>query len=269
MRQFRSPSRWTWVVAVLIAVSIAACDTSLEGINQQQTWGLIDVAATRDASSSHFADVEGLFFHGNVGAVPNADFQVDTCTDVAFFTGSGTSGLTHLDAGAVVSATIGGVEHVMERTTTSSGLAYQPTSLVPYTPGDSIFVDIPGAQGGYPAGSIRAKTAEAFTFPTNIDPPAGTDSIPLTWSLPDEPLSSIMVLSLRYAPESDPSTLSRQVLCNFVDDGDASVPFRWHQNWSNASERAVVVTRLRTHYVAIGGANLGVISTYQVPTPNP
>jgi hypothetical protein len=47
-----------------------------------------------------------------------------------------------------------------------------------------------------------------------------------------------------------------------------SIPFRWHENWSStAGPREVVATRLRTHYVAAADANLGVVSTYQVPTP--
>jgi hypothetical protein len=61
---------------------------------------------------------------------------------------------------------------------------------------------------------------------------------------------------------------TRNVLCTFVDDGVDSIPFRWHQNWSTSSGvRSVVATRLRTNYVAAGEGNLGVISTYQVPTP--
>lgn len=267
MRQLRSPSRWTWALLVMATAFIAACDNSLEGINLQRTWGFVTVSALKDANDAHFADVEGLFFQGNLSSVPNSDFNADTCSDVAFTSGGGTlSGVTHLDAGEVVTATMGGVQTLMERTTTANGLAYAPPDPVPFTPGDSIVVDIQGAPGGFPAGSIRAKTAEALTFPTIIDPPSGTEAIQLAWSAPQTP-GSVLVVSLRYAPASSP-TISRQVLCNFIDDGVDSIPFRWHQNWSATSgERVVVATRLRTHYVAVGDANLGVISTYEFPTP--
>ena len=116
-------------------------------------------------------------------------------------------------------------------------------------------------------GSIRAKTAEAFTFPTDIPIPAGTEAIQLQWTAPQDPRSA-MVVSLRYASSQNPGILSRNVLCTFMDDGVDSIPFRWHQNWSTSTGvRAVVATRLRTNYVGVGEANLGVISTYQVPTP--
>ena len=268
MRQFRSPSRWTWLVLVMATAFIAACDNALEGINQQGTWGFVTVSAMKDASGSHFADAEGLFFRGNLRAVPNADYTTaDTCADAPFSEGNNLLGVTFLDAGQSVSATLGGVANTLDRTTTAEGLAYLPPSPITFTPGDSIVVDVPGVPGGYPAGSIRAKTAEAFTFPTELDVPAGTEAIQLTWTPPEGP-SSAMVVSLRYATATDPSILSRNVLCTFIDDGVDSIPFRWHQNWSSSSGlRAVVATRLRTHYVAAGDANLGVVSTYQVPTP--
>jgi hypothetical protein len=77
-----------------------------------------------------------------------------------------------------------------------------------------------------------------------------------------------MIVSLRYATSSSPGVLTRNVLCQFIDDGADSIPFRWHQNWSSSQGvRAVVATRLRTNYVGVGDGNLGVISTYQVPTP--
>lgn len=268
MRQFRSPSRWTWLVLVMATAFIAACDNALEGINQQGIWGFVTVSAMKDAGGSHFADAEGLFFRGNLAAVPNADYTTaDTCADLPFSEGNNLVGVTYLDAGQSVSATFGGVAGTLERTTTTQGLAYLPPDPISFTPGDSIVVGVQGVPGGFPAGSIRAKTAEAFTFPTDLDIPAGSDAIQLAWTPPQAPASA-MVVSLRYATSTAPNTLTRNVLCTFIDDGVDSIPFRWHQNWSTSSGlRAVVATRLRTHYVAAGDANLGVVSTYQVPTP--
>jgi hypothetical protein len=252
---------------VLGALFIAACDNALEGINTQGLWGFLTVSATKDASGAHFANAEGLFFRGNLAAVPNAEFTVDTCADVLFSEGNNLVGVTYLDAGPSVDATIGGVARTFDRTTTADGLAYLPASPIAFTPGDSIFLTVEGVPGGFPGGTIRAKTAEAFTFPTTFDVPQGTDSIQLTWDAPQDPRSA-MVVSLRYATSATPSLLTRNVLCTFVDDGDASIPFRWHENWTTSTGlREVVATRLRTHYVGAGDANLGVVSTYQVPTP--
>ena len=128
-------------------------------------------------------------------------------------------------------------------------------------------MNVTGVPGGFPGGTIRAKTAEAFTFPTEIPLPAGTEAIQLTWTPPEDQRSA-MVVSLRYATINNPALATRNVLCTFVDDGVDSIPFRWHQNWSSSTGvRSVVATRLRTSYVGTGDANLGVVSTYQVPTP--
>ena len=252
---------------MLATLFIVACDNALEGINVQGTWGFVTVSAKKDASGAHFANAQGLFFRGNLAAVPNADFTADTCADLLFSEGNNLVGVTYLDAGPSVSATIGGVPRTLERTTTAEGLAYLPTSPIAFTPGDSIVLSVDGVPGGFPGGTIRAKTAEAFTFPTNFDVPQGTDAIQLTWTAPLEPRSA-MVVSLRYATSVTPSLLTRNVLCTFVDDGVDSIPFRWHQNWTTSTGlREVVATRLRTHYVGVGDANLGVVSTYQVPTP--
>jgi hypothetical protein len=267
MRQLRSPSRRTWIVPVLATAFIAACDTALESINTQGTWGFVTLSATKSATGAHFAAAEGLFFKGNLAAVPNADVLNDTCADVLFSEGNNLAGVTYLDAGPSVAATLGGVAETLARTTTAEGIAYKSATPIAFNPGDSIVVDVAGVSGGFPAGTVRAKTAEAFTFPTDILVPAGTESIQLTWTAPQDPRAA-MIVSLRYATTDSPSELTRHVLCTFIDDGVDSIPFRWHQNWSSSQgARAVVATRLRTNYVAAGDGNLGVISTYQVPTP--
>lgn len=266
-RQLRSPSRWTWVLPVLATAFVVACDNSLEGFDQQGTWGFITIGASKSAAGAHFASAEGLFFKGNLSAVPNADFTNDTCADVLLTEGNSLTGVTYLDAGSSISAAFGGIPGTFDRTVTAEGLAYRPGIPVSYTPGDSIIVDVAGVAGGFPAGTIRAKTAEAFSFPADIPIPAGTEAIQLTWNAPQDPRSA-MIVSLRYATSQNPSVATRHVNCTFVDDGVDSIPFRWHQNWSASSgARAVVATRLRTHYVAAGDGNLGVISTYRVPTP--
>ena len=267
MRQVRSPSRWTWVLPAIATAFIASCDNALEGINTQGIWGFVTVGAQKNAAGAHFANTEGLFFRGNLAAVPNADFTSDTCSDIPFSEGNNLVGVTYLDAGPTVDATVGGTLRTLERITTTQGLAYRPPESFSYNPGDSIVVNVSGAPGGYPAGNIRAKTAEAFTFPTDIPIPAGTEAIHLQWTAPQDTRSALVV-SLRYATTQNPSLIARQVQCTFVDDGVDSIPFRWHQNWSTSTGvRAVVATRLRTSYVGVGDANLGVISTYQVPTP--
>lgn len=267
MHRTQSPSRWIWTAPLAAALIAVACDNSLEGIGFQRTWGFVTMSATKNAGGVHFTNPEGLFFLGNLAAVPVADVVQDTCADGGF-TGddNNLSGVTYLDAGPSITATIGGVTNVLERVSTTEGLAYQSAlGAFQFNPGDTVEVTIPGTAQGFPGATIRAKTAEPFTFPS-VDIPTGTESIQLTWTTPQAPGSSIVV-SLRYVSGSA-SEFNRQVLCTFIDDGVDSIPFRWHQNWSSSTgNTAVVATRLRTNYVGIGDANLGVVSTYQVPTP--
>jgi hypothetical protein len=265
------------MLPVAATVVIVACDNSLEGVGGQGTWGFVTIGATKNAAGAHFAKAEGLFFKGNLAAVPNADFTSDTCADVLLSEGNSLGGVTYLDAGVSVNAILGGIERTLDRTTTASGIAYLSATPLDYTPGDSVVINISGVSGGFPAGTIRAKTAEAFAMRINdvdisgnqstIPIPAGSESMQLTWDGPQD-LRSAMVVSLRYATIQNPTVLTRNVQCTFIDDGVDSIPFRWHQNWSTSTGvRSVVATRLRTNYVAAGEGNLGVVSTYQVPTP--
>ncbi len=262
-----SPSRWAWTLPVATAALVAACDNSLQSIDRQDTWGFIMVSASQASDGQYYTSPEGLFFKGNLASVPNGEIALDSCADASYHEGNNLAGVTHLDAGEQVVAVLSGTTNEMVRTTSPDGLSYLlPAGDAPYTPGDSIFVTVPGVSGGFPSGSIRAKTAEAFQLPT-IDPPAGTDGIMLNWTAPQVPGHSSFIVSLRYKSGGS-ATYNRQVLCTFVDDGVDSIPFRWHQTWSESTgDHEVVATRLRTNYVAAGNANLGVISTFQVPTP--
>jgi len=57
---------------------VVACDNALDGISAQGTWGFVTVSAQKSTAGAHFANTEGLFFKGNLSAVPNADFSADT-----------------------------------------------------------------------------------------------------------------------------------------------------------------------------------------------
>jgi hypothetical protein len=59
-----------------------------------------------------------------------------------------------------------------------------PGGPPPFTPDNSIVENVPGVSGGFPAGSIRAKTAEALAFPADIPIPAGSEAIHINWPTP-------------------------------------------------------------------------------------
>lgn len=243
-----------------------ACEDSLSVDIPEDTWGFVQLATAR-VGDEHQTLPEAIFFRGRLGGVPNSDLVFDSCNTVAFSQGGELGGVTYIDAGGEISLTLGGEETPLERMTSQARTFYQPSGgALTFTPGDSVAVSVPGAVGGYPQSSVRAKTAEPFTM-SDVSIPAGTEAIQLQWT-PSTDANSAMIVSLRYAAEGAAGQ-NRQVLCPFVDDGVDSIPFRFYDEWAAGSQQTVVSTRLRTRYViAPSNAILGVVSIYQVPTPN-
>jgi hypothetical protein len=139
---------------------------------------------------------------------------------------------------------------------------------IPFTPGDSVVVAVPGAVGGYPAANIRAKTAEAFSA-EDVVMPTGTNALQLRWTRASNATDVAMIVSLRFSPPGASGTLTRQVICSFEDDGIDSIPFRQYEPWStnNGQIDDIVLTRLRTAFSTASDALLEVISTYVYPPP--
>jgi hypothetical protein len=268
-QHFQRPSRWAWILPVVATAAIVACESGLAGGIQNQYWGFVTVNALKSTSGTYRTSPEGMFFIGRLSSVPNAGLVLDSCTN-GLFTGSGNqlNGVTFLDAGSPVTTRLGARLDTLTRVTGTTNTIYvKPNGeTVPYTPGDSIVATVPGAVGGFPASTIRAKTAEAFTADA-VPVPTGTDAIQLRWTRGAD-LQSAMIVELRYNP-SGGATPTKELLCSYTDDGIDSIPFRQHQPWSasGVSAREVVFTRLRTAFVAIPNGLLEVISTFQLPTP--
>jgi hypothetical protein len=266
--QTSRPSRWAWALAILVAGGVVACESSLSVGSTGSTWGFVYVDATLNSSDQPETAPKAEFFNANISAIPNALQRNDTCNDVAYSAPGQVSGVTFMDAGDQVTMVLGGQTIPLARTTTVDGSVYQLAGgPISYVPGDSVIVTVPGAVGGFPAGDVRGKTAEAFTFdPVTV--PTGTHPIQLRWSRADD-FNSAMIVELRYAPASTGGVISREVLCAFNDDGVDSIPFDVYQNWSDQTNTVteVVATRLRTSFKTVTNGILEVISTYQVPTP--
>jgi hypothetical protein len=250
-----------------VALAVA-CEDSLSIDIPDTSWGFVQIVAATATGGGHQTIPEAVFFRGRLGGIPRSDLAFDSCNTVSYSTGGGAlTGVTYVDAGAQLGFTMGGASNPLDRIVDTERTFYQPVGgALTYTPGDSVVVDVPGSVGGFPAATIRAKTAEAFTMST-IDIPEGTEAIELTWTAASVP-GSAMVVSLPFASEGS-ATMNQQVLCTFRDDGADSIKFAWYQDWAAAGERDAFSTRLRTNYSSVAdGATLGVVSTYQVPTPD-
>ena len=260
------------LIALVAGVAlVTACDTTGSFSPSQQRWGFIYLNALRTNAGEERIAPNAQFFRGSVTSVPDARIRTDSCFYVGDYTapsGSSITGVTYLDAGANITTTIGATATPVPRMSTGGAPTYGlPTgTTVPYLPGDSAIVTIPGADGGFPASEIRGRTAERVTI-SAIDP--STQTIPLTWSAATDNNSALLV-SLQYTP-SGTSARTQEIRCAFTDDGVDSIPVRQHQAWSATTNvnRNVTVTRLRTSIVLVDGGAMELISTYQVPTPTP
>jgi hypothetical protein len=249
---------------VLATGVVVACSDSLSSTATEQTWGFVTLDAKKTAAGAYQMSPQAMFFKGRLAALPNAGLVLDSCIDGPYdASGNSLNGVTYLDAGTIVNTAVSGRQDTLQRVATTTSITYEKNGI-PFRPGDSIVVTIPGATGGYPAAEIRAKTAEAFTI-NDIPTPTGSEAIQLRWTA-GEDLASAMILELRY---SGTNNLPRELLCSYADDGVDSIPFRQHQPWSAATStaRTVVATRLRTNFKVVGDGLLEVISTFAVPTP--
>jgi hypothetical protein len=196
---------------------------------------------------------------------------VDTCIVTGFNPNdTGISGGSNLiRAGEFLFTNIAG------RTDTLSlipGLAvpYYRTTLidgVPFVPGDTLQVTVPGASPGFPAASIFVRTAEPFTHdPVGV--PAVNESQPIAWT-PAPAAGSAMTMSLRYNNNFSIDTLpNEQVFCSFVDDGAASVPDRYLAGWRGAllNSRSTRFVRVRSRQTDVDArTRIALISTFARP----
>ena len=136
---------------------------------------------------------------------------------------------------------------------------------LPYTPGDTIeFTG--GGSDEFPLFSIRARTAEAFTF-TEPSVPAQGQPIVLTWTTTGVQPGSAMLVSLRYRSNTSTGRLDRQIFCEMVDDGSFNVPSQYAGSWRVSDSTQTALSRWRTQFKQLGPNTFGVVSSnFTVPT---
>lgn len=178
------------------------------------------------------------------------------------------SGLILLNAGEFLFTSIGGRVDTMTTPGGSSLRVYSalPPRGIPYIPGDTLSVTVPGAPGGFPASSISIRTAEAFTHGA-IGVPAENIELPLTWT-PAPVTGSQMTFSLRYANSVSGGALNEQVFCSFTDDGAASINANYLGGWRTAlnNNRSTRALRVRSREVTVDArTRLSIISSYGQP----
>ncbi len=268
----RQRARRLVVLGVVGATAlVAACDTTLSFRPNEVLWGFITINAQQNASSELRTSPTAVFFRGEVSTVPSASLRPDSCFPVQNYVPPTNSftGVTYLDAGETVDLSLGARQNTIPRVSSGGITSYglnAGTSLA-YTPGDSTVITIPGANGGYPATTLRAKTAEAFALQPLVPPSSGY--MQLRWNRAAD-TNSAMILQLTFAPAGGTGNISREYRCAFRDDGVDSIPVTAIPSWIDSTniKREFIATRLRTVLRDINGGAIQFISTFQIPTPS-
>lgn len=236
--------RQNWFAAVAV-LSCAACVDTLDP-SDPRVFGVFLLTATQ-SGSAYVLNPEAVFFRASNVAFPNSASPADACTALPYSTQSAPRDLDDVPGGSPVTLTLRSVPTNLTPRQEDRDLVYRPTDDAPiaHTPGDSAYLGIPGAAGGFPQTTAAARTAERFTFATVTVPPAG-QGLQLTWTAADQP-GAAMAFSLQYA-RSPSTTLNEQLYCELIDDGSFSVPALQVDQWREANNnvRGVSATRFRT-----------------------
>lgn len=257
---------------VLSAVAILAVACTAVTDLKSVPYGFLTLVA-RKAATGYTALPIGTFYNASGLGVPTATAPWDSCRLEPYSVTSGSAGLgsvfPSMNAGTSIQLRLPLRTDSLFPVTVGPETQYMSriSGGIPYTPGDSVSVVIPGttADLGYPGVSFKAKTAEAFAV-QDFDSPAVGSRIDLRWNAGQD-LNSTVVFAFRYStPGSE--ALSTQVYCQFRDDGADSIPTRFVASWVSASQKTWYASRVRTFVAPVAkGGYFDFISTFDVPTP--
>lgn len=262
-----SRSTTSAIIGLASTLVFSACDAVTGGTSGNPV-GVGGIAARTKGAG--YTTGPALAFYRVTGAtfITSANTR-DTCFVAEYSDAMDTQASTapKLSAGAFVRLTLGTRTDTLTQSTAGTDVSYRSTlaSGIPFTPGDSMVITIPGDPNGFPASTWRGKTAEPFVITPITIPAVG--AIPVSWS-PAQDANSAMFITFRYAAGTS-ATFNRQIACTFVDDGSATVPAIATPEWLAATNRDYTGTRIRTILgtVDVPLSYFNVVSSFTWPTP--
>lgn len=249
---------------------LGGCLNTTDNRGPELNYGFVFLETTSD-DGQIVTNPNAVFYRTNQLQLPSTNGTQDICVEVPFRDDQvGGTLPPALSAGATVQVAVSGETATLTPSTTTEGTRYVVSggTALPFTPGDSATVTIPGAEDGFPSWTLKAKTAEAFT-PQAVPHPTEAVALQLRWAPAASSTGSRMLVSLRYPSEAGDEML--QLYCELNDDGTHDVDPLLSRGWREAvdAETDVVWARWRITGQAKTGAALLVISTYQVPLDAP
>jgi hypothetical protein len=244
----------------------AACVETLEP--SKNRFGLVSYTAFKDEVRGFVMDPEAVFYDRTDlrYTPPPADSCILAAYSPAVLAGSS---FPTISAGEFLLSQVGAQRDSMRAAVEFGAIVYRPVRKtgIPFTPGDTVAVQIPGSVTGFPAATVSLRTAEAFEIDPIELPDAGQD-LSLRWTPAPVP-GSLMTVSLRYGNAFTNGQLNEQVFCGFTDDGEATIRATVLEPYRNSAPglRETRVIRLRSKELQIDDRNtLTVISSFGIPT---
>jgi hypothetical protein len=267
--QLSRPHRTLRLLALLGLGALAACNDGTGTDEREFRYGIITMDAESDGAGGYITSPVAVFYRFGALGLPSSIATRDSCQIQTISSNTGeVQRPKFLSAGDNIGLAFGASTFSLMPDTTEEddvpfyGVADQTPPA--FTPGATASFSIPGASPGFPAMTITAKTAEAFTLGGIADNPAAGQDLPITWT-PAGDEDSKVVLNLKYASQGS-AALNQQIVCNFKDDGAAVVPSRYLAGWraSHNGNRQAQASRWRTSFKNDGDAYLLVLSTFDV-----
>lgn len=253
-------------VAVLAGIlTLAACNDRF-GPAKEKT-GFISATAYDGGGGAYALRFLGAFYKydGLTTGIPAAE----TCQGGPYSTQNTTvATLPTVSAGQHLYTEVSGRSDTLFQSSGLGLMAYQllTVNAVPFVPGDTLTVEVPGEVGGFPGTTLKVKTAEAFTHDA-----VGTGSegqpLTLTWTPASSP-GSLMTFSLRLNSTGTASIPDAQIYCVFNDDGSGEVGAALAAVWRGAlpESRSVKATRIRqTEVVFDANTKVTLLSYFDRP----
>lgn len=251
-------------VAAMIAVACAEGSTSVSAV----PFGFVTLAAQR-AGAGYVTSPVGTFYNASGLGVPTATASWDSCRQETYSRASVGLGdiFPSLGAGPSIEVRLPGRTDSLFPVAVGNDVQYRlHGGGVPYVPGDSVSVVVPGRDGGYPALTFRAKTAEMLTIADFGTPTVGP-RLDLQWNAGHD-FNGTVAFAFRYGA-LNADTLNVQISCQFKDDGADSIPARYMASWAAAKTKSWSAARVRTYVAPVArGGYFDFISTFDVPTPS-
>jgi hypothetical protein len=251
-------------LAAVVGVSVACLDsTSAKSV----PFGFVTLSAQQAGAAYATAPVGSFFNAGGLG-VPSTAAPWDSCRQQPY--ARSTVGLgdiyPSIDAGSAIQLRLSGRTDSLFPSAVGSAVQYiLHGAAIPYVPGDTVAVVIPGTTSGYPAVSFKAKTAEMLAITPFVAPPVGSQ-LDLRWNAGQD-LNGALAVSFRYGALAA-DTLNAQIYCQFKDDGADSIPARYIGAWTQAKVKSWTISRVRTYVAPVARSGyFDFISTFDVPTP--